>query len=91
MTKSRRRYTRTTGLFYLRRWTERIAMKATERRLRQVDGLLIEIAGMWGEEEEYICRQMDELRDHIAEVTKLIVEGQAELAEQRRQDREAAI
>jgi hypothetical protein len=65
-------------------------MKATKARLDKVDGLLIEIAALWGEEDQYICQQMDELREHVADAKKLIVEGHAELVEQRRLDREAA-
>jgi hypothetical protein len=89
MMRARRKYSRSPGMFYLRRWSENIAVKATKARLNKVDGLLIEIAGFWGEEDEYICRQMDELRDHIADVAKLVFEGHAGLVEQRRLDREA--
>lgn len=87
---TKRKYSRTSGMFHLRRWTENIAMKATESRFRTIDGLLIEIVGMWGDEDEYICRQMDELRAVVAETRKLVVEGHKELAEQRRLDREFA-
>lgn len=89
-TRRRRSYSRTPGLFRLSRWTDNIAMKATKARLAKVDGLLIEIAGLWGDEDEFICGQMDELRQHVGDVLKWITEGHADLVEQRRLDREAA-
>jgi hypothetical protein len=64
-------------------------MKATERRFDQIDGLLIEIAGFWGDEDEGIVREMDEVRQVLREVRERVVQGHAELVEQRRLDREA--
>lgn len=90
MTRSRRKYSRTAGTFYLRRWTDNIAMKVTKARLDKIDGLLLEIASFWGDEDEFICRQVDDLRFQLAETTKQIVEGHAEIVEQRRLDREDA-
>jgi GTPase Era involved in 16S rRNA processing len=90
MKRPRRKYSRTPGLFMPRRWTENIAMKLTKARLSKIDGLLLEVAALWGEEDEGICQEVDDLRRQLEEVAKRIVEGHAELAEQRRLDRLAA-
>lgn len=54
--------------FRLKRWTENRALKATNARFRKIDELLIEVALLWGDEDEYIVREAERLRRDVEAV-----------------------
>lgn len=67
----------------LKKWTENAALRATNRRMRKIDVLLIEIGSLWGDEDEYICGRIDELRRELDEARLDFVVGVQERAEMR--------
>lgn len=46
----------------LKHWTEAAALRATNTRMRKIEALLVEIAGLWSDEDEFICAESDELK-----------------------------
>lgn len=82
------RRSRAIGAVVLKKWSEAAAIKATMKRFERIEHTLIEIGGMWGEEDEYIVREVDELRALISEKAEEMMEGHAGLIEQRRLDAE---
>lgn len=50
----------------LKRWTEAIALRATNVRMRKIEQLLGEVAYLWGDEDQYIVNICDELAREIA-------------------------
>jgi hypothetical protein len=91
MKKPRRRYSRTPGAFYPRRWSEAAAVKLTRARALKIAGLFDEIGALWGEEDDYFMRQVDVLKEDVAETLEGLIKGSSEIAEQRRLDREAGL
>lgn len=51
--------------YVLKNWTENAALKATNARMEKIDAILIEIASLWGDVDEYICGECDRLRREI--------------------------
>jgi hypothetical protein len=46
----------------LKKWTEAAALRATITRMKRIEALLVEIAGLWSDEDEFICSEADELK-----------------------------
>lgn len=90
MSAPRRKYSRTPGTFYPKRWTEEIALKLTAARFQRIEGLLNEIGAFWGDEDDYIEREVTILRDEINEKARSLLEGHRELMAERKADREEA-
>lgn len=91
MSKPRRKYSRTPGAFYPKRWSEAIAVKLTLARALKIDGLLQEIGALWGDEDDYFMREVDVLKADVKEKLEELIKGNREMAEQRRLDREAPL
>jgi hypothetical protein len=90
MNKPRRKYSRTPGAFYPRRWSVENAMKLTRARALKIQGLFDEIGALWGDEDDYFMRQVDILKAGVNETLEGLIKGHEEIAEQRQRDREAA-
>lgn len=46
----------------LKTWTESGALRATNARMEKIEDLLLEIGGLWGDVDEYIVHEVDDLR-----------------------------
>lgn len=90
MKKPRRKYSRTPGAFYPKRWSEENARKLTRARMLKIGGLFDEIGALWGDEDDYFMRQVDALKATVNETLDGLLKGQQEIAEQRRLDSEAS-
>ena len=91
MKKPRRKYSRTPGAFYPKRWSEESAVKLTRARTLKIEGLLDEIGALWGDDDDYFMRQVDVLKADVRETLEGLIKGHEEIAEQRQRDREAAL
>ena len=67
----------------LKKWTERRACAATLTRLKKIDDLLIEIAGLWGDEDQCLVDFADDLRTTVANFRSEMDESIKERAERR--------
>lgn len=69
-------------------WTPNRALKATNLRFKKIDLLLQEIAALWGDEDEYIVRQAEELR-RIVDLERIeVIVGVQAAADEREQQRQ---
>jgi len=59
----------------MRNWTEARALRATNVRLRKIDNLLLEIAGLWGDVDQGIVNVMDDLRRQVEEASTHVRES----------------
>lgn len=91
MSRPRRKYSRTPGAFYPKRWSEEHAMKLTRARALKIAGLFDEIGAMWGDDDDYFMRQVDVLKADVNETLEGLIKGHREIAEQRRLDSEASL
>lgn len=89
MTRPRRKYSRTPGAFYPKRWSVENAKKLTLARVLKIDGLFDEIGALWGDEDDYFMRQIDVLKIDVKEKIEGLLKGVDDIAEQRRLDSEA--
>lgn len=46
----------------MKRWTEAGALRATERHFIKIDDLLMTIALLWGDENQYVVNLVEDLR-----------------------------
>lgn len=68
--------------------TEARAIAATDRRFAKIDALLIEIGGLWADENEYFVGRAEELRQIVAEARGEVQE-QVDSLRQEREERAA--
>jgi hypothetical protein len=62
----------------LKTWTTAGAQRATITRLDRIDAALIEIAGLWGDMDEFLVGRADELRHAVGELRADVIESFAE-------------
>lgn len=89
MSRLRRKYSRTPGAFYPKRWSVESAKKLTLARMLKIDGLFDEIGALWGDEDDYFMRQIDVLKVDVKETIGGLLKDVDDIAEQRRLDSEA--
>lgn len=68
-------------------WTHKAAVARTHRRLkvlkRKVDELTVAIAGDWSDEDQYMCKQVDDLKTTVEALVAKIAEDMDEIAAER--------
>jgi hypothetical protein len=70
----------------LKRWTEAGALRETKKCLTRIDALLVDIAGLWGDVDQYIVGRADDLRAEIEQVAKDVEESIRERADRQAED-----
>lgn len=71
----------------LKKWTPRIAQRASETRLNKIDALLIDIALLWGDEDESLVRRAEDLRIDVDDFKKEMAESLAEREQRHAEER----
>ena len=68
--------TKIKGVILLKNWTPKTAAKAARSRLKNIELLLQEIGGLYGDVYEPVPLACDEIRDQLTEIEQAIAEAE---------------
>lgn len=74
----------------LKKWTEDIALRETNERMRKIEQLLGEVAYLWGDEDQYIVNHCNDLAREIEAQRLDFVAGVQARVEERTAEQEGS-
>lgn len=67
----------------LRKWTDKIAQRETRKRFQKIDELLHDVALLWGDENESVVGEAEEMRIAMQKFAKSVDENIESLRQER--------